>query len=390
MRPLIQLLAKRLIPNWQHTEDPAVRRGYGVLCGVVGICLNVLLFLGKILAGTVSGSIAITADAFNNLSDAGSSVVTLLGFKLAAQEPDRDHPFGHGRMEYISGLVVAMLILLMGVELLKSSVSKILHPEEVSFSILALVILAVSIAVKFYMSLYNRAVGKRIDSAAMLATATDSRSDVLATTAVLASTVVSHFTGLPIDGWCGLVVAVLILKGGFGAAVDTVSPLLGQAPAPELVQEVEQLVLAHKEIVGIHDLVVHDYGPGRLMITLHAEVPADGDMLELHDVVDTVERELAVKMRCVATIHMDPVVTDETTMELRHQVEALAQTVDRRITIHDFRIVPGPTHTNLVFDAMVPFDLPMEEKAVERAIRDKVRQLPGNYYAVVHAETSYV
>ena len=390
MRPLIQLLAKRLIPNWQHTEDPAVRRGYGVLCGVVGICLNVLLFLGKILAGTVSGSIAITADAFNNLSDAGSSVVTLLGFKLAAQEPDRDHPFGHGRMEYISGLVVAMLILLMGVELLKSSVSKILHPEEVSFSILALVILAVSIAVKFYMSLYNRAVGKRIDSAAMLATATDSRSDVLATTAVLASTVVGHFTGLPIDGWCGLVVAVLILKGGFGAAVDTVSPLLGQAPASELVQEVEQLVLAHKEIVGIHDLVVHDYGPGRLMITLHAEVPADGDMLELHDVVDTVERELAVKMRCVATIHMDPVVTDETTMELRHQVEALAQTVDRRITIHDFRIVPGPTHTNLVFDAMVPFDLPMEEKAAERAIRDKVRQLPGNYYAVVHAETSYV
>ena len=387
---MIQFLAKRLIPNWQHTEDPAVRRGYGVLCGVVGICLNVLLFLGKILAGTVSGSIAITADAFNNLSDAGSSVVTLLGFKLAAQEPDRDHPFGHGRMEYISGLVVAMLILLMGVELLKSSVSKILHPEEVSFSILALVILAVSIAVKFYMSLYNRAVGKRIDSAAMLATATDSRSDVLATTAVLASTVVGHFTGLPIDGWCGLVVAVLILKGGFGAAVDTVSPLLGQAPAPELVQEVEQLVLAHKEIVGIHDLMVHDYGPGRLMITLHAEVPADGDMLELHDVVDTVERELAVKMRCVATIHMDPVVTDETTMELRHQVEALAQTVDRRITIHDFRIVPGPTHTNLVFDAMVPFDLPMEEKAVERAIRDKVRQLPGNYYAVVHAETSYV
>ena len=390
MRPLIQLLAKRLIPNWQHTEDPAVRRGYGVLCGVVGICLNVLLFLGKILAGTVSGSIAITADAFNNLSDAGSSVVTLLGFKLAAQEPDRDHPFGHGRMEYISGLVVAMLILLMGVELLKSSVSKILHPEEVSFSILALVILAVSIAVKFYMSLYNRAVGKRIDSAAMLATATDSRSDVLATTAVLASTVVGHFTGLPIDGWCGLVVAVLILKGGFGAAVDTVSPLLGQAPAPELVQEVEQLVLAHKEIVGIHDLVVHDYGPGRLMITLHAEVPADGDMLELHDVVDTVEGELAVNMCCVATIYMAPVVTGETTTQLLNQVAQLVQTVDPRITIHDFRIVPGPTHTNLVFDAMVPFDLPMEEKAVERAIRDKVRQLPGNYYAVVHAETSYV
>ena len=388
--PLIQILAKRLIPNWQHTEDPVVRRGYGVLCGVVGICLNVLLFLGKFLAGTVSGSIAITADAFNNLSDAGSSVVTLLGFKLAAQEPDRQHPFGHGRMEYISGLVVAMLILLMGIELLQSSISKILHPEEVSFSILALVILAVSIAVKFYMSLYNRAVGKRIDSAAMLATATDSRSDVLATTAVLASTLVGHFTSLPIDGWCGLVVAILILKGGFGAAVDTVSPLLGQPPAPELVQEVEQLVLSHREIVGIHDLVVHDYGPGRLMITLHAEVPADGDMLELHDVVDTVERELAVQMHCVATIHMDPGVMDETTLELRRQVAELAQTVDQRITIHDFRMVPGPSHTNLIFDAIIPFDLPLDEDEVEQAIREKVRQMPGNYYAVVHAETSYV
>ena len=387
---MIAFLARRLIPDWQHTEDPAVRRGYGVLCGVVGICLNILLFFGKFLAGAVSGSIAITADAFNNLSDAGSSVVTLLGFKLAAQEADRQHPFGHGRVEYISGLVVAMLILLMGVELLKSSAEKIFHPEEVSFSPLALAILAVSIAVKLYMSLYNRSVGRRIGSAAMLATATDSRSDVLATAAVLASTVVGHFTGLPIDGWCGLVVAVLILKGGIGAASDTVSPLLGQPPAPELVQAVEELVMSHREIVGIHDLVVHDYGPGRLMITLHAEVPADGDILELHDVVDTVERELAAQMHCVATIHMDPVVTDETTTQLREQVAELVQTVDHRITIHDFRVVPGPTHTNLIFDAIVPFDCPMEESEVEQAIQAKVRQMPGNYYAVVHAENSYV
>ena len=390
MSPLIHFLAKRLIPNWQHAEDPTVRRKYGVLCGVVGICLNVLLFLGKFLAGAASGSIAITADAFNNLSDAGSSVVTLLGFKLAAQEPDRQHPFGHGRMEYISGLVVAMLILLMGVELLRSSVEKIFHPEEVAFSVLAAAILAVSIAVKLYMSLYNRAIGKRIDSAAMLATATDSRSDVLATAAVLASAVVGQITGLPIDGWCGLVVAVLILKGGFGAAVDTVSPLLGQPPAPELVKAVEDLVMAHREIVGIHDLVVHDYGPGRLMITLHAEVPAEGNMLALHDVVDTVEQELAANMHCIATIHMDPVVMDETTVELRHQVAELVQTVDHRITIHDFRVVPGPTHTNLIFDAIVPFGLKMDEGEVERAIRERVRQMPGNYYAVVHAETSYV
>ena len=387
---MIQILAKRLIPNWQHTEDPAVRRGYGVLCGVVGICLNILLFLGKFLAGAVSGSIAITADAFNNLSDAGSSVVTLLGFKLAAQEPDRQHPFGHGRMEYVSGLVVAMLILLMGVELFKSSVEKIFQPEAVSFSLPALAVLAASMAVKFYMSCYNRAVGKRIDSSAMLATATDSRSDVLATAAVLVSTVVEHFTGLPVDGWCGLVVAALILKGGVGAAVDTVSPLLGQPPSPELVEAVEKLVMSHREIVGIHDLVVHDYGPGRLMITLHAEVPAEGNMLDLHDVVDTVERELAEQMHCVATIHMDPIVTDETTIHLRRQVAEVVQTVDPRITIHDFRMVPGPTHTNLIFDAIVPFDLPMDEGEAEQAIRAKVRQMPGNYYAVVHAETSYI
>ena len=387
---MIQILAKRLIPNWQHTEDPAVRRGYGVLCGVVGICLNILLFLGKFLAGAVSGSIAITADAFNNLSDAGSSVVTLLGFKLAAQEPDRQHPFGHGRMEYVSGLVVAMLILLMGVELFKSSVEKIFQPEAVSFSLPALAVLAASMAVKFYMSCYNRAVGKRIDSSAMLATATDSRSDVLATAAVLVSTVVEHFTGLPVDGWCGLVVAALILKGGVGAAVDTVSPLLGQPPSPELVEAVEKLVMSHREIVGIHDLVVHDYGPGRLMITLHAEVPAEGNMLDLHDVVDTVERELAEQMHCVATIHMDPIVTDETTIHLRRQVAEVVQTVDPRITIHDFRMVPGPTHTNLIFDAIVPFDLPMDGGEAEQAIRAKVRQMPGNYYAVVHAETSYI
>ena len=390
MIDLIQLLAKRFIPNWQQTEKPAVRQGYGVLCGVVGICLNVLLFIGKLFAGTISGSIAITADAFNNLSDAGSSVVTLLGFKLAAQEPDQGHPFGHGRLEYVSGLVVAMLIILMGVELLKSSADKILHPEEVTFGILPLVILAVSILVKLYMSLYNQRIGKRIDSAAMLATATDSRSDVLATSAVLIATVVGHFTGLQIDGWCGLVVAVLILKGGFGAAVDTVSPLLGQPPAPELVKEVEDLVMAHPEIVGIHDLIVHDYGPGRLMITLHAEVPAEGDMMELHDVVDTVERELAVAMHCVATIHMDPVVTDEATTETRQKVGAVVQEIDPRITIHDFRMVPGPTHTNLIFDAIVPFDLPLDDRTVEKAIKVKVRSMPGNYYAVVHVETSYV
>ena len=391
MRPLIQLLAKRLIPNWQHTEDPAVRRGYGVLCGVVGICLNVLLFLGKILAGTVSGSIAITADAFNNLSDAGSSVVTLLGFKLAAQKPDSHHPFGHGRMEYVSGLVVSMVILLMGVELAKTSVEKIITPGEVDFSPVVVGILIASIAVKLYMAAYNRLVSKKIDSSAMAATATDSLSDCLATSAVLLSTLAGHFWDIYIDGWCGAAVACFILWAGVNAARETINPLLGQPPSPEFVQEVQDLVLSHPEIIGIHDLIVHDYGPGRRILSLHAEVPASGDILALHDVVDTAERELATTLGCVATIHMDPVVMDDgLTAETRERVAALASIIDPGISIHDFRMVAGPTHTNVIFDVVVPFNCPLTDHDVADRIRTAVRTLDGNYYAVVEVEKSYV
>ena len=255
---MIQFLAKRFIKDYQQVGRPEVRQRYGILCGTVGVCLNILLFAGKALAGVLSGSVAVTADAFNNLSDAGSSVVSMLGFKLAGQKPDSDHPFGHGRLEYVSGLVVAMLIILMGVELLKSSVEKIRNPEEVTLSVLTVAILAASIAVKLYMSAYNRSVGKKIDSAAMAATATDSLSDVCATSVVLAATLVGHFTGLAIDGWCGLLVALFILYAGYRAAWDTISPLLGQPPAPEFVAEVERRVLSHPEIVGINDLIVHD------------------------------------------------------------------------------------------------------------------------------------
>ncbi len=387
---MIQFLAKHLIKDYQQVKRPEVRQKYGLLCGTVGVCLNVLLFAGKALAGILSGSVAITADAFNNLSDAGSSVVSMLGFKLAGQKPDSDHPFGHGRMEYISGLVVAMLIVLMGVELLKSSVEKIRNPEEITLSALTVAILVVSIAVKLYMSAYNRSVGKKIDSAAMAATATDSLSDVCATTVVLAATLAGHFTGLAIDGWCGLLVAVFILYAGGRAAWDTISPLLGQPPEPEFVAEVERRVLAHPEIVGIHDLIVHDYGPGRLMITLHAEVPADGDLLALHDAVDTVENELAENMHCMATIHMDPVVCDEATQEVRQQVAELVRQIDERITIHDFRMVRGTTHTNLIFDAQVPFGLKRTDKEIERQIKALVRGMKGNYYAVVRVEKSFV
>ena len=390
---MIALLSKWFIRDRDNVTDPAVRRAYGSLCGFVGIALNLLLFAGKFFAGIISGSIAVTADAFNNLSDAGSSVITLLGFRLAGKKPDPDHPFGHGRMEYVSGLVVAALILLMGVELGKSSFEKILHPAAVDFSVLAIVILAVSVAVKLYMSFYNTAVGKKINSAAMLATAADSRSDAISTAAVLAAMLVAKFTNLMIDGYVGMIVAVLILIAGVKAGKETLDPLLGQAADKELVDEIEMIVMSHAPICGIHDLVVHDYGPGRMMITLHAEVPAHGDILELHDVIDTAEVDLAEKLGCMATIHMDPIVTndDGITGELRHRVQELVKTIDERITIHDFRMVPGPTHTNLIFDAVVPYDEKLPHDEVEKRIKELVHNMESNtYFAVVKVETPYV
>ena len=388
---MISVLAKWLIPNWEQVEDGAVRRAWGALCGFVGIGLNILLFAGKLAAGALSGSIAITADAFNNLSDAGSSVVTLLGFRLAGKKPDAGHPFGHGRLEYVSGLVVAGLILLMGAELAKSSVDKILHPEAVTFSWLAAGILLASIGVKLYMYLYNRAVGKKIKSAAMSATAADSLSDTAATSAVLLAMVIGKLTNVQLDGWVGLVVALFILWSAVQAARDTISPLLGQAPDPMLVKEIESLVMAHDTVVGIHDLVVHDYGPGRCIISLHAEVPADRQVLELHDVIDNIEEELAQKLHCEAVIHMDPVVVgDPTVTALHQQVAALVKTIDPRITIHDFRMVPGQTHTNLIFDAVIPFDERLTRQQVADRIRQMVSEMEGDYRAVVKVENSYV
>ena len=388
---MISLLAKWLIPHREQVEDSAVRRAWGALCGFVGIGLNILLFAGKLAAGTLSGSIAITADAFNNLSDAGSSVVTLLGFRLAGKKPDAGHPFGHGRLEYVSGLVVAGLILLMGAELAKSSLDKILHPEAVTFSWLAAGILLASIGVKLYMYLYNRAVGKKIKSAAMSATAADSLSDTAATSAVLLAMVIGKLTNVQLDGWVGLVVALFILWSAVQAARDTISPLLGQAPDPLLVKEIESLVMGHDTVVGIHDLVVHDYGPGRCIISLHAEVPADRQVLELHDVIDSIEEELGQKLHCEAVIHMDPVVVgDPTVAALHQQVAALVKTIDPRISIHDFRMVPGQTHTNLIFDAVIPFDERLTRLQVAERIRQMVSEMEGNFRAVVKVENSYV
>ena len=387
---MIRLLSRWLIPDRDNVTSPAVRRAYGTLCGAVGIALNILLFAGKLFAGRLSGSIAVTADAFNNLSDAGSSAVTLLGFRLAGKKPDTDHPFGHGRIEYISGLLVAGLILLMGVELAKSSFDKILHPEPVAFSALAAAIMAASVCVKLYMWLYNRAVGRKIKSVSMEATATDSLSDTIATSAVLLAMLVGKWTGLAVDGYVGLVVALFILFSAYKAAKETLSPLLGQAPDPELVQEIRDITLANDTVQGVHDLVVHDYGPGRMMISLHAEVPAHGDIMAMHDVIDNVEKELMERLHCHAVIHMDPIVTDDgITEETRQRVAALVHCIDDEISIHDFRMVAGPTHTNVIFDAVVPFKFRLTDAEVREKIEAAVRALDGNYYAVVNVERPY-
>ena len=389
---MIRLLSRWFIPDRDNVSSPAVRRAYGTLCGAVGIALNILLFIGKFFAGQLSGSIAVTADAFNNLSDAGSSAVTLLGFRLAGKKPDTDHPFGHGRIEYISGLIVAGLILLMGVELAKSSFDKILHPETVTFSLMAIAIMAASVCVKVYMWLYNRAVGRKIKSAAMEATATDSLSDTVSTLAVLLAMLIGKWTGLTVDGYVGLVVALFILFSAYKAAKETLSPLLGQAPDPALVQQIRDIVLSNDTVLGVHDLVVHDYGPGRLMITLHAEVPAHGDIMAMHDVIDNIEKELMEKLHCHAVIHMDPLDTNDSLVgETRLKVQdAVRAALDAPVSIHDFRMVTGPTHTNVIFDAVIPNELSISDEQARKEIVQAVSKLPGHYNAVVTIDKPYL
>ena len=386
---MVTLLAKWFIKEEGKSEQQ-VRKAYGTLCSVFGVFLNVLLFAGKYIAGFVSGSIAIMADAFNNLSDAGSSFITLIGFVFAGKKPDSDHPFGHGRIEYLSGLGVAFLIMLMGVELGKSSWKKIMHPETVELGALSVGILIVSILVKLYMAYYNRKVGKRIASAAMAATATDSLSDAVSTTVVLIAMLFLHITNINIDGYCGMLVAILILVAGFEAAKDTISPLLGQAPDPEFVERIEEIVMAHEEVVGIHDLIVHDYGPGRVLISLHAEVPGDGDIFVLHDVIDLIERELEQVLHCDATIHMDPIDTNnEAVAERKAAVVALISSMDEKLSIHDFRMVVGNTHTNLIFDVVVPVGYKKSENALTEEIERLVQNKWPECFTVIKVDHAY-
>ena len=387
---MIRILAGLFVKNPTEYTNQKVRKVYGVLAGVVGIVLNIILAIGKFIAGILCGSISIVADAFNNLSDAGSSIISLMGFYLGEKKPDKDHPFGHGRMEYISALLVSVVILIMGFELSKSSIQKIIHPKAVESSVITIVILLVAILVKLYMFLYNRVYGKRINSQAMKATAIDSISDVGATTVVLISVLIGKYTGVNIDGYAGLVVALFIFYAGIRSIKETMDPLLGQAPEPDFVKSIKLIVDRYDEIIGVHDLIVHDYGPGRRIISLHCEVSEDGDMVELHEVIDRCERELMEELGCMATIHMDPItINNERVNFLKDTILTEIHKYNDKISLHDFRVVDGPTQTNIIFDAVMPNELKITEKELRNQLEEIIAKLPGKCVGVITIDRQY-
>lgn len=373
-------LIKKLKKQDDCRNNTATRQKLGVLSGAVGICLNLLLFAGKLFAGLASASVSITADAFNNLSDAGSSVIAMVGFKLSGKKPDPEHPFGHGRFEYITGFIVSVAIIIMGFELALSSVRSIGLPETITFSTLTVVVLCASVAVKLYMALYNTMLSKLFDSATFKATAVDSLSDCVATTGVLIALLVSHYTNLQLDSYAGLLVSAFILYSGIMSAKDTLEPLLGAPPKPEFIKNVEHIVLSHPTVVGMHDLVVHDYGPGRLMLSLHVELPSDIDVHDAHTVIDTIESDLDQKLNCEAVIHLDPTDTQDAELSrLKGIVTSVVREVDERITIHDFRAVQDGEYVDLIFDILVPYNCKACDKDVlDQISRDVERLLPNH------------
>ncbi len=386
---MITLLKKLFIK--EDIDSTQGRNKLGVLCSSVGILLNVLLFAGKYIAGVISSSIAITADAFNNLSDAGSSFISLIGFKFAGMKPDTKHPFGHGRIEYLSGLGISIAIIVVGVELFITSVKKVITPQAIESSYLAMGILVVSIAVKLYMFFYNRVIGKKINSASMKATSTDSLSDCVATMAVLVSMIISHLCDINIDAYCGIFVALFILYSGITSAKETIAPLLGTKPDPQLVNEVTNVVLSNEKIYGIHDMIVHDYGPGRQIISLHAEIDGSEDIYEIHDVIDTIEKELYSTLGVETTIHMDPIdIHNESTAQTKETVAMLIKKLHEDATIHDFRMVPGNTHTNLIFDVVVPFELKLSDEQIKEEVQKLISEQWDNYYVVLQIDRSYI
>ena len=383
-----ELLLRLFVPKGSP-DDPKVRTRCGLLSGITGIILNIILVVGKLTVGIIAGSVAIIADAINNFSDAASSVITLAGFKLAGQKPDKEHPFGHGRIEYVAGLIVSVLIIFMGFELAWSSIEKIITPEAAEFSYAAMGVLIAAILVKFWLFYFNRKIAKRINSASIAATASDSISDVIATCVVLASLIAGQYTTFPIDGVAGVIVAIFIFKAGWGAVKTTQAPLLGRPMSKELADAIDKLALEHENILGIHDLIYHDYGPGRAIVSFHAEVPADGNLMETHELIDHIEREIREKFGIEAVIHMDPIVVDGDTEEMRTLVENVAKEIHPDASIHDLRIAEWDKIHNVYFDMIVPYGLDISDEEIEKRVKEQIKEKSG-FNAVMHVEHPFI
>lgn len=389
---MTEFLVRHFVKNHEDVEKVSVRTAYGVLASVVGIFCNVLLFVVKGAVGFFLHSISVMADAFNNLSDAGSSVVGLVGVKMASKPADEEHPFGHGRIEYIAALVVSFLVLQVGFTFFKDSIRKIQHPEELKFQAVSVIILVLSIGVKLWMGMFNKKLGKKINSKVMMATATDAMGDVITTTATIASVLFFRITGINIDGIVGIGVSLVVMWAGIGIAKDTLEPLIGEAVAPEEYVRISRFVEKYDGIVGSHDLIVHNYGPGRSMASIHAEVPNDVDIEVSHEIIDRIERDAAKRLGIFLVIHMDPVETkDEHVLEVRHQVEQILDAVDSSVSIHDFRMVDGKEQINLIFDMVVPFEYSTEkQKELKMTLRKLLQIADKRYQCVITIERSYV
>lgn len=386
---MTNLLIKLFVKDSKNTSDPAVRKRYGYLGAFTGIVLNILLFLGKLIAGILSGGISVIADAFNNLSDAGSSIMTFVGFKMAGMPADSEHPYGHGRMEYVSGIIISFIIMMMGFELGKSSVEKIFSPEKSKFSILAVSVLGASLLVKLWMALFNTKLGRKIDSATMKAAAADSLSDCISTSVVIICMFIQLFSGFELDSYAGIIVALFILYTGFNTFKESLTPLLGTKPKKELVEEIENTVMNYDGIVGVHDLMVHDYGVGRMVISLHAEISSKTDIMLAHELIDLIEDDLREKYRCSVTIHMDPVVVDDKKAdEVKKVVLDIIKNIDSSLTIHDFRITDGVSRINVIFDLVTPFGFRYKDGELALMIKNAIAEKDGRLNAVITVERS--
>ncbi len=387
---MTKLIIKLFLKN-KNPDTASGRESYGRIAGIVGIICNLLLSILKFVIGTVSNSVSITADATNNIADAGSSIITLVGFRLSEKPADEDHPYGHARIEYITGLIISFLILLIGYDILKSSVDKIIHPEESVFSWVTVIILVSSIIVKLWLSRFNKILGKQIKSTALEATAADSRNDCISTAAVLVATIISHFTSLNLDGFMGVGVAIFILISGIGLVKETIGPLLGQAPSKEMYEKIEQKILSYENVLGVHDLLVHSYGPGSYFASAHIEMDAKIDVLVCHDIMDKIERDFSKQLNIHLVVHLDPTVLDcEETNELKEVVREILYDIDPIITFHDFRVVVGDKAKNVLFDIVVPPSYKYTDKELKDIIKNRVNEAgKGNLYAVIVVDRSY-